>query len=315
MKKSLLLIFLLLAINIYGQSFYHPESVVQGGPVTFVITTVEGNIDFTFSLYNDNGVKVLSVEGFNYYLYNEKLSIILGIGGIPVDLPVGRYKLKADGFGIIDTFFFERYIEVVEESFQEMTLAANNKMDSIINGKRDPDRDAQSQRLWDAISSFSPYILYEEDILTQPIEGRHTSPFGFKRITEYPSGKESSSYHKGEDLAAPIGTAVLSDGAGRVILAEKRIVTGNTVVVEHLPGVKTLYYHMDSINVNRGDVVLRGSKIGEVGTTGYSTGPHLHWELRIATVPVDPKIFLKTPLIDKTLILDMINNTNNKRGG
>lgn len=315
MKKLLIICYIFLSVNIFPQSFYHPETATQGTPVTFIIYPVDGNIEYTFSLFNKNGVEVVKVKGFNYYFYEEKITVVLGLGGIPVDLPPGRYTLKANGLGLIHSFFFERYIDITPGDFDQSILKANSKMDDIINGIRDPDRDSQSQRLWDAISSFSPYILYEESTLSLPVNGRHSSPFGFTRVTEYPTGKNSSSYHKGEDLAAPIGTPVLSDGKGRVLLAENRIVTGNTVVIEHLPGVKTLYYHMDSISVNKGDVVNRGAKIGEVGTTGYSTGPHLHWEVRFFNVPVDPKLFITTPILDKKNILNMINNTNNKKGG
>lgn len=315
MKKFFIVFYILFSITLYSQNLYHQERVEQGAPVTFVITPVEDNIEYNFTLINRDGTEVLKVKGFNYYFYEEKIAVILGLGGIPVDLPPGRYTLKAEGIGFIHSYFFERYIEVLPVGFDQTVLKANTKMDEIINGKRDPERDIQSLKLWDAISSFSPYILYEESTLSLPVNGINSSPFGFTRITEYPSGNNVSSYHKGEDLAAPIGTPVLSDGKGRVLLAENRIVTGNTVVIEHLPGVKTLYYHMDSIDVNRGDVVNRGTKIGEVGTTGFSTGPHLHWEVRFSTVPVDPKPFISTPLLDKTLILGMINGPNNKKGG
>ena len=319
MKFLIVNLYLILSISIFSQEltqeFFHEESVPQGSPITFVISPYEGHIEYTFSLINKKGRKVLQVPGFYYYFYEERISVILGLGGIPVDLPPGIYTVKAEGIGVIHSYFFERSIEVTPRDFKQVTLKANIKMDSIVNGEKDPDQDAQYRRLWDAISIFSPHILYEQSTLSQPVEGRHSSPFGFTRVTEFPSGKNSTSYHKGEDFATKIGTPVLSDGKGRVILAENRIITGNTVVVEHLPGVKTIYYHMDSIDVKKGNIVNRGDKIGEVGTTGYSTGPHLHWEVRINTVPVDPMLFLERPILDKTLILGMIGSTNKKRGG
>ena len=73
-------------------------------------------------------------------------------------------------------------------------------------------------------------------------------------------------------------------------MVENRIITGNTVIIEHLPGVFTLYYHMDSILIESGMVVKKGKQIGPVGATGLVTGAHLHWELRVSQVPVDPFI-------------------------
>lgn len=315
MKQLYAVIIFLMAASIFCQNFYHESEVKQGGVVTFVISPVENHVDYTFTMFNNKGTKILEVKGFNYYLFEDKAQITLGLGGIPADLPPGRYLLKAEGIGIIHSYFFERFIDVKDVDYLKSVLKANDKMDNLVNGEKDPEREVQSLRLWDAISSFSPYILYEENTLSQPVSGRHSSPFGFTRVTIYPSGKESVSYHKGEDLAAPVGTAVLSDGGGRIILAENRIVTGNTIVIEHLPGVQTIYYHMDSINVIKGDIVKKGTKIGEVGTTGFSTGPHLHWEVRFSTVPVDPKWFIEHPLIDKIFIMNMISSTNKKRGG
>ncbi|OQY39292.1 MAG: hypothetical protein B6229_04125 [Spirochaetaceae bacterium 4572_7] len=226
------------------------------------------------------------------------------------------FSVEAKAIGIFNTLLFERTLTVLDRGFKGSILKANSKMDSIINGDRAPERDQEAKRWWTAISSFSPYTFYHEDKLTVPVTGgRHSSPFGFKRKTKYPSGKESIVIHNGEDYALPIGTTVYSDGAGRVILAENRIVSGNTVIIEHLPGVISMYYHMDILNVNIGDIVTNKTKIGEIGTTGFSTGPHIHWEVRFSTIPVDPKLFISTPLIDKTLIIDMISSTNNKRGG
>lgn len=309
------IIFSLISAGLFADNFYVEHEVSQGDIITFVVSEVTADMDYTFNIYNSKNKEILKVDGFNYYLYDEKISIVIGLGGVPSNLPPGNYKVKVTGRGLMDTFFSERSIVVNKTEYPRTILKANNKMSSIINGEIDEERENQSKKLWDTFSSFSRFILHEEEKLLEPISGRHTSAFGSQRVTKYPNGQESISIHKGEDLAAKIGTPVLSDGRGRVLLAENRIVTGNSVVIEHLPGVVSIYYHMDSIDVIRGDFIQKGDKIGEVGTTGYSTGPHLHWEVRIATVPVDPKQFLTKKLIDKSLIIDMISTTNNKRGG
>jgi murein DD-endopeptidase MepM/ murein hydrolase activator NlpD len=85
---------------------------------------------------------------------------------------------------------------------------------------------------------------------------------------------------------------VFAAGAGRVALAENRISTGWSVVIEHLPGLYSLYYHMDSLAVKAGQMVKQGEEIGKSGATGLATGPHLHWEMRLNGSPVNPDMFL-----------------------
>jgi len=82
-------------------------------------------------------------------------------------------------------------------------------------------------------------------------------------------------------------------------MAADRIVTGKTVVVEHVPGLFSLYMHLSSISVAEGQVVERGASLGLSGSTGLSTGPHLHWEVRAAGQAVDPEYWLSRPPLDK----------------
>ena len=91
-------------------------------------------------------------------------------------------------------------------------------------------------------------------------------------------------------------------------MAENRIITGNTVIIEHLPGVYTLYYHLDSISTETDMIVKKGFEIGTVGVTGLVTGPHLHWELRVSTVAVDPLLFIDSHLIDKDEIMNIMKS-------
>ena len=98
------------------------------------------------------------------------------------------------------------------------------------------------------------------------------------------------------DLAAPAGGPVLAAAAGRVVLAEKLTVQGNTVVLDHGLGLTSSYFHMNAIQVKVGDAVKQGQAVGVVGNTGLSTGPHLHWEIRLAGVPVDPWQWTKRPV-------------------
>lgn len=94
--------------------------------------------------------------------------------------------------------------------------------------------------------------------------------------------------HTGQDIAAPSGTAIKAAGSGKVITAAYLNGYGNTVVIDHGGGVSTLYGHCSRLFVSVGQTVSQGQKIAAVGSTGYSTGPHLHFEVRINGKPVNP---------------------------
>ncbi len=102
----------------------------------------------------------------------------------------------------------------------------------------------------------------------------------------------SSGHHTGLDFAAPTGTPVFSALAGKVVEAGWGGAYGNHVIVRHDNGIETLYAHLNSSGVNVGDKVLRGQKIGTVGSTGNSSGPHLHFEVLKNDTQRDPMAFL-----------------------
>jgi murein DD-endopeptidase MepM/ murein hydrolase activator NlpD len=90
------------------------------------------------------------------------------------------------------------------------------------------------------------------------------------------------------DYGARQGALVLAPAAGRVVLADALDVRGNAVILDHGAGVHTGYWHLWKILVREGQSVTQGDVLGRVGTTGLSTGAHLHWEVRVGDVAVDP---------------------------
>ena len=93
-------------------------------------------------------------------------------------------------------------------------------------------------------------------------------------------------------MAAPTGTPVRSTNVGTVVLARDLPIKGGTVVVDHGAGVTSRYYHLSAIDVNEGEPVERGQRIGAVGSTGLSTGPHLHFEVRVGSQPTDALVWV-----------------------
>lgn len=98
--------------------------------------------------------------------------------------------------------------------------------------------------------------------------------------------------HAGVDFAAPLGTPIFAAAGGVVISAEQHPVYGNAVTIDHGNDLATLYAHASKLVVKVGDIVKRGQKVAEVGTTGRSTGPHLHFEVHVKGVPQNPSKFL-----------------------
>lgn len=124
--------------------------------------------------------------------------------------------------------------------------------------------------------------------LRWPVSGSVSSPFGYR--THPISGVRK--LHTGLDISAGSGVKIVAAGNGVVILASWYGGYGNTVVIDHGGGLSTLYAHQSSLAVGVGQSVTEGDVIGYVGSTGYSTGPHLHFETRDFGVPIDPMPFL-----------------------
>jgi murein DD-endopeptidase MepM/ murein hydrolase activator NlpD len=109
-------------------------------------------------------------------------------------------------------------------------------------------------------------------------------------------GQRPGGFHIGLDIQGSEGDAVVAAEAGEVILAEcyeKNKDYGNLVIIEHSGGTQTWYSHLSAFAVSKGDKVEQGQIIGEVGNTGRTTGPHLHFEVRVNDEPLDPLLYLK----------------------
>ena len=120
-----------------------------------------------------------------------------------------------------------------------------------------------------------------------------TSAFGTRRSY---NGGPYASYHEGLDLRGTVGTPVYAPAAGEVALAETLVVRGNAVILRHGWGVCSGYWHLSAIAVRPGQRVQAGDLLGYVGNTGLSTGAHLHWEIRVRGVPVDPRQWVEEAL-------------------
>ncbi len=122
-----------------------------------------------------------------------------------------------------------------------------------------------------------------------PVVGKLESGLGGRRN---PFGGRGYEYHEGQDIDAAYGTPVAVAASGRVIIAGWQRGYGNVVYVDHGAGLSTRYGHLSEIDVAVGQTVSRWQTIGLVGSTGRSTGAHLHYEVRINNQPVDPRQYL-----------------------
>lgn len=147
----------------------------------------------------------------------------------------------------------------------------------------------EKPKIQQAFSTWTPKEIVPANLFfTLPTPGRMSSPFGFRRFFN----GEPRSPHSGIDIAAPQGTPVISAASGTVIRTGDYFFNGKSIFIDHGQGIITMYCHLHTIDVNPGDQVVRGEKIGTVGSTGRSTGPHLHFTVSVGNVRVDPLLFL-----------------------
>ncbi|WP_134703588.1 M23 family metallopeptidase [Ammoniphilus sp. YIM 78166] len=126
-----------------------------------------------------------------------------------------------------------------------------------------------------------------QGLFLMPVEGRITTPYAY---TRYVNGKRASR-HNAIDIAAPQGTPILAANSGKIIMAEELYLSGKRVMIDHGMGLVSSYSHLKELNVKEGDPIQKGDVIGFVGSTGFSTGPHLHLAFLLNGVPVNPQKF------------------------
>lgn len=223
---------------------------------------------------------------------------------IPSLSPIGAATIRIESAaGTI------RYLPFIIEdrTFLSETIHLDQR-NTALRTTPDPQRVAESQHIWGVFNRTGTAIYSWEPFLRPVTSTRRTSPFGSRRIFQYVTGESDTTVHNGIDYGVPTGTDVMASARGRVVVARSRIITGMSVVIEHLPGLYSIYYHLDSIAVREGDIVEAGAILGQSGMTGLATGPHLHWEIRVSGESADPDAFLSRPVLDKVEILSHLSS-------
>lgn len=174
--------------------------------------------------------------------------------------------------------------QVASGTFTSAELTVDDELAHLLNPQTAADERAFVQQLVNHVSGPPRWT----GSFGTPSTGTATSPYGQRRIF-HPGAIPY--VHEGSDVAAPLGTLVAAPAAGRVAWAGPLAIRGNSVVLDHGFGVFSVVVHLDRIDVSAGESVTRGQPLGTVGSTGRSTGPHLHWEVHVSGVPVDPMVW------------------------
>jgi len=222
--------------------------------------------------------------GASYPLLAEEDGAFFGVVGVPLNASLGPSSLALtlrDEFGtVIEERVVPFEVTTVERPIDYLTLTEEQGAELTEEaGALEIALRTEQFLTFDRLRRWS-------GLFRMPTEGFATTEFGQGRSI---NGGPVGGFHSGADIANEAGTLIQASAAARVAWAGEMPIRGNTVILDHGGGVKTGYHHMQAILVEVGQEVVAGTVVGEMGSTGLSTGPHLHWELTIYGVNVDPK--------------------------
>ena len=207
-------------------------------------------------------------------------------GYIPTNYntPVGKYPLVFKNTNTGEVYSHE--LEVVSREFKIQALTVDPNIEAAT---RNDEAYEEFRQIFNPVRTISHAEKYYQDTFVLPTVGRLTTEFGESRTV---NGALTSYRHNGIDIGAPRGADVVATNSGKVVLAYKLILTGNTIIIDHGEGLFSVYEHLDSLNVEKDQMVERGQLIGKVGSTGFSTGPHLHFMISYYDINLEPGYFL-----------------------
>ena len=264
MKFRLLLIFISIIYSNFAYTKILPNSVLQGG---LIVGQLE--IGDTLKL-NGNNIKLSNDKYFVFAIDRDEIGPMnITVFGNDKVISINQIKVIKRDYEIQRINGLPKKMVTPDEEVIKRIIA-DNKI--IVKAKE-----------LDLNNTF-----FKNSFLI-PTNGIISGVFGSQRILN----DVPKSPHKGLDIAAPEGQIILSTNDGIVTLAEDNLYyTGGTIIVDHGHGVKSIYAHMSSVDVVTQQKVSKGEMIGKVGSTGRSTGPHLHWGVMWFNQYVDPQLLV-----------------------
>ena len=221
--------------------------------------------------------------------FNNETGTYEGLIGIDMSTSPGTYEIRViatDGDNRVYSSALALRVEKVDFGTQTLSLPP-----SVVDlDAKTLERVNRETRKLEALFQTSRNERLWKTVFIRPVEGKISTGFGLTRII---NGRRRSP-HTGVDLRAEEGTSLLATNQGAVVLVDELFFSGKSVILDHGWGLYSMYFHLSEALVKEGDLVRPGAILGRVGSTGRSTGPHLHWGIRINGARVDPLSLLRT---------------------
>jgi murein DD-endopeptidase MepM/ murein hydrolase activator NlpD len=278
--QFLILLTVLLGVtgkSTHAQNYFRVESlpgVAKQGEVCPIIASGPASLQSAYVEFQ--GVRVPMAFG-------EQKGTYEGLIGIDMNTQPAPYPIKivaTDGGKSV--YLTPRSLKVEKVDFGVQKLSLPSSMVDL-DAKTLERVNREATRLKALFQTFWDERLWRETFI-RPVEGEISGAFGLSRII---NGKRREK-HTGVDLRAEEGTSVLACNNGMVVLVDHLFFSGKSVILDHGWGLHSMYFHLSETLVKEGDRVNKGALLGRVGSTGRSTGPHLHWGIRMNGARVDP---------------------------
>ena len=211
-----------------------------------------------------------------------------GLLGIDMDVRPGRYPIRLRANSEDDKVYAGvSFLEVKKVNFKTQTLRLPPGMVEL-DPKTLERVNQEAKRLEDLFTEVWAERLWKGAFL-RPVPGEISTGFGLRRVIN----RQTRNPHSGVDMRAEEGAPVWASNSGIATLVDELFFSGKSVIIDHGWGIYSMYFHLSEILVRQGDPVEKGAILGRVGSTGRSTGPHLHWGIKIHGARVDPLSLLK----------------------
>lgn len=249
------------------------DEAVQGSFLTVVAENMDGYEDIAFTDPFGAERRFIDYGGIGISLVPVKISIKPGDYILSVNFGDVHYSKT---FSVVSGNYETQYLTVDEATLSE-TLendSANSEYNAAV---REPKKTVTPEKLWDGEFMFPLKVTY-----------KITTTYGTYRT--FSNG--ATEYHNAIDYAAKGGSYIYATNSGRVLFSGFLHLTGNTIIIDHGMGVLSWHYHMNERWCSTGEDVRKGDVIGTVGTTGLSTGNHLHFGMSVCGNFVNPDLFI-----------------------